>query len=192
MRIEICGGIASGKSTLARLLSSFQLQALYEDFKNNPFLDDFYGIPERFAFETEITFILQHYHAIKKLSGNIVCDFSLFQDMAYAEMNLPRDRLKIFRNLHAELIREIGKPDLLIWLKCPPRAELSRIRQRCRENERSIDISYLWNLNAAIALQASQLKHDLPIIRINSEIIDFRSGIPQFIKDALSGMFGAL
>lgn len=67
MRIEICGGIASGKTTLAKLLEENGIgKAIYENFEKNPFWEAFYKNPSKYAFETEIAFTLQHYHEIKK------------------------------------------------------------------------------------------------------------------------------
>ena len=67
MRIEICGGIASGKTSLAKLLEEHTIgTVIYEDFKVNPFWEAFYNNPGEYIFETELTFTLQHYHEIKK------------------------------------------------------------------------------------------------------------------------------
>ena len=78
-RVEICGGIAAGKTTLARLLRSKILTPIYEDFKKNPFYDAFYEDPRRYAFETELTFLLQHYHQQKAMASknrDFCADFS--------------------------------------------------------------------------------------------------------------------
>ena len=64
-RIEICGGIASGKTTLANLLARSNIDPILEDFQTNLFWRAFYADPAGTAFETEITFLLQHYHQIK-------------------------------------------------------------------------------------------------------------------------------
>ena len=72
--------MACGETTLVGLFENEKAITLFEDFKANPFWEQFYVDPERFAFETEITFLLQHYSQIKAASGSkeaIVCDFSL-------------------------------------------------------------------------------------------------------------------
>ena len=53
-RIEICGGIASGKTTLASLMKKLKVEVLFEDFKTNPFWKAFYVYPGKYIFETEI------------------------------------------------------------------------------------------------------------------------------------------
>jgi deoxyadenosine/deoxycytidine kinase len=62
-RIEITGIIAAGKTTLARALADAGFAyGVFESFANNPFYDAFYRNPYRCSFETEVTFLLQHYH----------------------------------------------------------------------------------------------------------------------------------
>ena len=52
VRIEICGGIASGKTTFAVLLNSLGYDPVYENFQSNPFWEAFYTVPEKYNFET--------------------------------------------------------------------------------------------------------------------------------------------
>ena len=95
-RIEICGGIASGKTTLCHLLTKRGLYSKFEDFKKNPFWALFYQNPNLHAFETEVTFLLQHYSQIKTsipALSMVAFDYSLLQDQAYARVNLARSTL---------------------------------------------------------------------------------------------------
>jgi deoxyguanosine kinase len=98
-RIEICGGIASGKTTFARLFAE-QAKVIYEDFLAVPFWEDFYAAPAEHAFETELSFLLQHYHQVKRAQSEshtlIVCDFSFALDAAYAHVSLNPGDLKAF------------------------------------------------------------------------------------------------
>lgn len=101
MRIEICGGIAAGKTTLAQLLSQLGIVGVLEDFQSNPFWKPFYADPAGTAFETEISFLLQHYHEIKaaaKRGATFVCDFSLLLDLAYAHVTLSGGKQSAFIN----------------------------------------------------------------------------------------------
>ena len=90
-RIEICGAIASGKSTLARLLDLNGYTAIYERFEDNPFLKQFYQeAGQDTSFETEMVFVLLHYSQIKQMQTKdlIVSDYSMLQDYCYALQNL--------------------------------------------------------------------------------------------------------
>ena len=78
MFIEICGAIASRKPTLCSTIGNNGVNTAFEKFHKNPFFEDFYTDQSSFSFETEITFLLQHYHEIKKrMKLDMICyDFS--------------------------------------------------------------------------------------------------------------------
>ena len=60
-RIEICGGIASGKTTLASILKQLDYNVVFERFMDNPFLNEFYtSNGSDNTFETEMVFLLLH------------------------------------------------------------------------------------------------------------------------------------
>ncbi len=176
LRIEVCGGIASGKTTITGLLSRLNICPIYENFSANPFYKAFYRDPSANAFETEITFLLQHFHDIRgsvDKQRTFCCDFSFVLDRAYADVTLTDKHLKIFMAVYREAQRIIGPPDLLVHLKCDPVEELRRIRRRHRALERTIAIDYLAALNAALARRVSQRVAHTKIIEIDSSRIDF-------------------
>jgi deoxyadenosine/deoxycytidine kinase len=177
-RTEICGNIASGKTTLCQVLSKNKFLPIFEDFQTNPFFEDFYNDPKEYSFETEITFLLQHYHQIKKNKNNppILCDYSLLLDMAYADVNLSGNRLKVFFDVVGELQQEIGLPDRIIHLVCPEEVLLQRIIDRNREVETSITIEYLKALSNAISARVKDFSSQTLIIMIDSHAVDFTSG----------------
>lgn len=178
-RIEICGNIASGKTTLCRGLLSKGYRAIFEDFQNNPFLEEFYKDPQVFSFETEITFLLQHYHLVKKQNSMalLACDYSLLLDVAYADVNLVGDKHKIFCEMAAELQNEIGFPSQIIHLVCPEEVLLQRIRARSRDVETSITVDYLRALTKAISVRIKGILSQISVITIDSNATDFTSGL---------------
>jgi len=63
MYIAIEGVIGVGKTSLARLLQpSYDSSLLLEVFEENPFLSRFYEDRERYAFQTQMFFLLSRYH----------------------------------------------------------------------------------------------------------------------------------
>ena len=175
-RLEICGGIASGKTTLAGLLSAVNLRPVYEDFSANPFYKDFYKNPSANAFETEVTFLLQHFHKIKKALSQreaFCCDFSLTLDVAYADVTLKSQQRKVFMAVQEETRKIIGSPDFLIHLICSPAEELRRIHRRRRTPERSITMDYLTALDAALTKRVKRQSSHSKVIEIDSGRIDF-------------------
>lgn len=176
LRIEVCGGIASGKTTLATLLKCLSFEPILENFPKNPFWEAFYQDPVQHAFETEVTFLLQHYHQIKAArtsEKSFACDFSLFLDMAYATVTLKDSKLKTFLVVQEEVMREVGPPDLLVHLQCGAATELERIRRRGRAVEETITLEYLAQLNDAVALQVSNIGEQIRVLTIDSEHLNF-------------------
>ena len=175
MRIEIIGNIASGKTTLATVLSS-RFSGVFENFKENPFWEAFYEDPNFYSFETEVTFTLQHYHQIKKEIGkneNFVCDFSLILDRAYADVTLSEERREVYECVLSEIEREVGYPDLLIHLECPEKVLLNRIRSRGRVIEKTITEEYLMQLASQISSNIQLIGDKTKLLLLNSAVIDF-------------------
>jgi deoxyguanosine kinase len=174
MRIEICGGLGSGKTTFALMLKSDILTPVLENFKSNPFWEPFYKNPGQFVFETEITFLLQHYHQIK-VGGDmpLVCDFSFYQDLAFARMGLTGKRLSIFEATLKECIEEVGVPDLTICLQCAPNTLKERILKRGRKEEDNVTVEFLEMLNAAVYREFGTISPTQKTILIDSEKQNF-------------------
>ncbi|MEM6405491.1 MAG: deoxynucleoside kinase [Pseudomonadota bacterium] len=174
MRCEIIGNIASGKTTLVNLVSH-PVKCVLEDFQQNPFWKSFYQAPELHSFETELTFTLQHYHQIKNNLRNghtFICDFSLYLDRAYADVTLSPPRKKIYFDVLHELTREIGLPDVLIYIKCSENTLLERIKTRGRKNEKDITFSYLKAMTLSIEKNIKLLSQKSELVILNSEDSD--------------------
>jgi len=193
-RIEICGGIASGKTTLARLLRRAGLIPIHENFRKNPFYLAFYRDPIGTAFEKKITFLLQHYHEEKKIISHhgIFClDFSLVLDHAYACVTLSTRDLRLFRTILERAEAHLPRRSLLVHLTCPPQVELQRIRARRRDAERAITIEYLKNLNNALQARIKKLPRSENVLVVDSGNMDFahrqeaKTDVMRQIKEAL-------
>ncbi len=173
---EICGGIASGKTTFSKLLKRVGVNSILEDFEINPFWKKFYSNPAQYAFETEITFLLQHYHQIKASSNHekaFACDFSLILDLAYADVTLKSSKKESFLSVYSEVTKELSDPDLVIHLVCDPKTELERIRRRGRSVENTITTEFLRLLNTALEKRLSEVREKVNVVTIDSEKLDF-------------------
>lgn len=172
LRIEICGGIASGKTTLANLMTHIGMSTILENFQTNPFWEAFYSEPGKYIFETEVSFMLQHYHQIKKKQTDnkiSICDYSFSLDVAYAEIGLKDSKLKAFHTIYEEIKKELPPPALLVHLNCDAQTELDRIRKRGRAVEDSINIEFLKTLNGAVEDQvANAKKNKIKVLSIDS------------------------
>jgi deoxyadenosine/deoxycytidine kinase len=184
--IEICGGIASGKTSFATLLKDTGIDTIFENFEINPFWQAFYSDPTQYAFETELTFLLQHYHQIKIANSkqeNFVCDFSPILDLAYANVTLNNSQRKVFLSVYKQIKRELSNPSLLIYLRCDPSIELKRIHQRGRSTEKSISLEFLSKLDRSLEKCVSEVADRFKIISIDSDKQDFVND--DFVKQDL-------
>jgi deoxyguanosine kinase len=174
-RIEVCGGIASAKSTFVTLLQRLAFTPIFENFEASPFLDAFYQDPTRYTFETEVSFLLQHYHQIKRETLPQVvsaCDFSIILDLAYARMGLNGTKFRAFSAVYDEVKKELGYPRLIVHLKCDADTELRRIRRRAREVEAPITIDFLERLNDAVETEVAAVQQDVDVMSIDSATLD--------------------
>ncbi len=174
--IEICGGIASGKTTLASLFENHTLKPLFENFKKSPFWEAFYTNPGKYIFETEISFILLHYHQIKKAleaQHSLICDFSFLLDLAFAKIGLTGSALNTFECVLDEIQRKLPSPQLIVYLECNAEIQLERIRERARPEEKLINLEFLSDLNKAIYKEVKEVQVKIPIVTIDSSPKDF-------------------
>jgi len=181
-RIEISGGIASGKTTFATVIRGLVPGVVFENFKKVPTWEAFYSNPGKYIFETEIAFTLLHYHQIKKAVEKgtqiIVCDFSFSLDLAYAKIGLKGSQLDAFETVCQEVYKELGLPSILVHLKCDAETELDRVRKRGRDEETSITLEFLDSLNNAVENEVSLIKAKVPVITIDSSLKDFATHEP--------------
>lgn len=178
-RAEVLGGIASGKTTLASVLAKQDAALLVENFASNPFFELFYANPSRYAFEAELTYMLQHYSSIANAEvvddQPLVADFSMALDLAYARVTLGADDLAVFETVFDHALAKIGLPDVLVKLDCPPEIELARIRNRARPAEQGVTLDYLSRLNQSVEQVLLDWRFEgLEVLRIDSHMLDFR------------------
>jgi deoxyguanosine kinase len=181
MYIAIEGVIGVGKTTLARLLQpAFESEVLLEVFEENPFLSDFYGDRERYAFQTQIFFLLSRYHqqrrgvtAIVDSGKALLSDYTFAKDALFATINLKGDELEMYKRVHEALAEKIPMPDLLVYLQASTDTLMQRIAMRDRSYERNMDRGYIEALNQAYEDFFSRPYDDTPVLAINTDPLDF-------------------
>ena len=160
------------------MLENPLLEGIFEDHKINPFWEAFYTDPSTCAFETEVTFLLQHYHFAKlaaaRTGGTILLDHSFELDMAYAELGLEGARKEIFTSIYREIRNEIGLPRALVFVTCSAEEALRRIRLRGRPFEQNVTVGFLAGLQRELERRIVTLADSVPVVTIDSETTDFR------------------
>lgn len=177
---------------MAKLLRSANLISVFENFRKNPFYEAFYRDPVSSAFETELTFLLQHYHLEKMavFSKNSFCaDFSTVLDHAYASVTLTADKLRLFLLIHKHIETELPSRSLLIHLQCPPEVELQRIRRRRRRAECTISLAYLSKINEALDDRTKSLSRSERVLVIDSDSVNFahETHAQAFVRRQIAG-----
>jgi len=181
MYIAIEGVIGVGKTTLARLLQpSFDAEILLEVFEENPFLSDFYGDRVRYAFQTQIFFLLSRYHQQRRAvpeflatGRSLISDYTFAKDALFAGINLAGDELEMYRRVHEALAEKISMPDLLVYLQANTDTLMQRIAMRDRTYERNMERGYIEKLNQAYEAFFSDPNNATPILIIDTNPLDF-------------------
>lgn len=176
MYIAIEGVIGVGKTTLARLLqTNFSAEVLLEVFEENPFLSDFYADRARYAFQTQIFFLLSRYHQqnnnvpkILSEGKNLISDYTFAKDALFARINLKGDELDMYHKVHEALGEKIPKPDLLVYLQATTDTLMNRIAFRDRPYERQMERSYIDELNQAYEEFFSKPYDHTPVLKIDT------------------------
>jgi len=154
--VAIEGAIGVGKTTLARLLGqALSADILLEVFEENPFLSDFYADRARYAFQTQVFFLLSRYRQQHRViastlaRGQLVSDYLFAKDWLFAHLNLIGDELAMYERVHAILGQQIPSPALVVYLKASTDTLLQRIAHRDRSYERQMERGYLDDLRLA-------------------------------------------
>lgn len=177
--IAIEGVIGAGKTTLATLLSErLSADLVLEQFEINPFLEKFYKDRRRYAFQTQIFFLVNRYIQQQNLLQSnlfkeyLVSDYIFEKDKIFAYLNLEGEELKLYETLATQLEKNILKPDLVIFLKASVDRLMENIRKRDRSFERNIQRSYIEQLYEAYDHFFFAYK-STPLLIVNTNELDF-------------------
>ncbi len=177
--IAIEGPIGVGKSSLAKLLAQqFGSRLVKEEVAHNPFLERFYENPKKYAFQTQLFFLLSRYRQQKELAQGdlfeegVVCDYIMAKDKIFALINLEDDEVSLYESIYKLLVPTLAKPDLVIYLQARPEVLLSRVRKRGIGYERNISLDYLKTLSDAYNEYFFHY-NETPLLIVNTSEIDF-------------------
>lgn len=189
------GVIGVGKTTLARMFQKDSAgQLVLEVFEENPFLSDFYGDRARYAFQTQIFFLLSRYHQQRQLVAvppPIISDYMFDKDRLFAQVNLEGDELDTYYSVQEALAENVRVPDLVIYLRASTETLLNRITARDRPYERNMDPHYIDSLRVAYE-QFFATYTAAPVLVVDTNDIDFvqHSDDRDAIFDRIRGALG--
>ena len=152
--IVIEGAIGSGKTSLAQILSErARARLVLERLEENPFISKFYEDKAKYAFQTQLFFLLNRYSQQRELLQQdlfydcVICDYLFARDRIFAYLTLDEDELLLYERMYDFLDEAIPKPDLVIYLQTSTDILMERIRRRGRGYEENISEEYMRDLN---------------------------------------------
>ncbi|MGB5847207.1 MAG: deoxynucleoside kinase [Ignavibacteriaceae bacterium] len=177
--IAIEGVIGAGKTSLARKIKDrLNAELLLEQFDANPFLEKFYSDRSRYAFQTQMFFLINRFKQQEELSQEdlfrdyIVSDYLFEKDRIFAYLNLNSEELKLYESLYPLLARSLRKPDLVVFLQSSADRLMHNIKKRNRKIERALSRSYIEELSEAYNHFFFRY-NSTPLLIVNSTEIDF-------------------
>ena len=177
--IAVEGTIGVGKTSLSKILSKeLNSKLILEEFANNPFLADFYKDPDRYAFQTQLFFLLSRYkqqadfQQIDMFTKSIVSDYMFMKDRIFASLNLNDKEITLYDNVATILESNMIYPDLIIFLQSDTERLMDNIKNRGRKYEDDINWNYIDALNQIY--NEFFFRYDKsPLLIINTNDIDF-------------------
>jgi deoxyguanosine kinase len=181
MYFAIEGVIGVGKTTLARMLQAeFDAVLVLEVFEENPFLSNFYADRARYAFQTQIFFLLSRYHQQRRnisdrlVEGKtLISDYTFEKDALFARVNLSGDELEMYYRVQEALAEKVTPPDLFVYLRASTDTLMKRIALRDRPYERQMERGYIDLLNRSYEEFFMSASHTAPVLVIESGELDF-------------------
>lgn len=177
--ISIEGVIGAGKTALAKKIKErLNAELILEQFEANPFLESFYSDRKRYAFQTQMFFLINRFKQLEELNqGNLfteytVSDYIFEKDRIFAYLNLSGEELKLYESIFPLLERNLRKPDLIVYLQSSVDRLMYNIKKRGRKLERNITRSYIEELNEAYNNFFFRFNNS-PLLIVNSTEIDF-------------------
>ncbi len=151
--VVVEGPIGVGKSSLTeRLTKRFGGRAVYEVVEENPFLASFYSDRAKYAFQTQLFFLLSRFKQQQELFQDelfqqvLVSDYLFAKDRIFATATLDQNEMALYERIYENLGPRVRKPDLVVYLRARIDVLLGRIKKRGREFERRFDAEYLEEL----------------------------------------------
>lgn len=157
----------------------------------NPFLKSFYRNREKYAFETQMYFLLTRFKQQLELrqsdifERHVISDYFFAKGLIFAYVNMAGEEFEIHNQVYEMLKPKVPKPDLVIYLHARTDVLMERIRRRNSPYEQDFDVKYLERLVEAYNDYFFHYS-STPLLVINTSNIDFvknESDFQELVKE---------
>jgi len=199
-----------GKTSLAKALAErLNARLFLEEGMENPFLTRYYGNIKKFAFQTQLFFLVSRYKQQKQIAQRdlfnriTVSDYIFDKDRIFASLALNEEELLLYNHLHPLLAVNIPKPDLVVLLQAPSKVLMDRIRARGRKFEETMTRDYIervveaydrffFNYEASPLLIVNTTHVNFTVDRFDleslvGELEKMESGVQYYVPEKLNG-----
>jgi deoxyadenosine/deoxycytidine kinase len=176
--VGLAGNIGVGKTTFTEIVAKkMDWIPYYESVADNPYLIDFYRDMSRWSFNLQVYFLHKRFkthHEMSMSNGGVIQDRTIYEDVEIFARNLQEMNFmdkrdwENYRGLFSIMTSYLRQPDLIIYLKASTDTLLSRIKNRSRDYEKSIDPEYLHTLNVAYNKWINNIKN-IPVHVIETD-----------------------
>ena len=176
--VGLAGNIGVGKTTFTEIIAEkLGWIPYYESVADNPYLIDFYRDMSRWSFNLQVYFLHKRFkthHEMSMSNGGVIQDRTIYEDVEIFARNLQEMNFmdkrdwENYRGLFSIMTSYLRQPDLIIYLKASTDTLLSRIKNRSRDYEKTIDPEYLHTLNVAYNKWINNIKN-IPVLVIETD-----------------------
>ncbi len=157
MIIGVSGNIGAGKSSLAQILSeTLGFEVVFEAVDENPYLVDFYKDMKRWAFHSQLFFLMKRFDFLKRVDSEgrvIIQDRTIYEDVNIFARNLwllghidDRD-WRLYKETFETISEHLKMPAGFVYIRCSVEILMKRISARGRDYEASASVDYISSLN---------------------------------------------
>ncbi len=184
MLVCVTGPIGAGKSTLIRGLGrALDWGTHREDVTQNPIYTQVGQNPARWAFESELGFVLascedwalaRDHQRSALLERCPLDNAEVFAASRLAHAEITEHQFDVLRRL-ADLSPRLGAiPDLIVLLTCRPEVLHQRVQERGQPGEEHFSAEYVSEISDRYGAWANRWELS-PVLRVDTEAVDVRS-----------------
>ncbi len=187
--VSVAGTLGVGKTTFVQFISKeFGFYKIEENFKANPFLKKFYGDKKRWAFSSEMFFLVEKVKQTLSIlplyqKKPVILDVPIYEDVfAYGgallqEGSMSKGEWQVYMDAFKEYEKFLIKPDVIIFLTAPVEVMYDRIVARGRSFEIKVGrkklIRYLQLLEALNKRWIKSYSKYIKIVQLDISDLDY-------------------